>query len=350
MNIYLYRYYNNKKIKNAAGKAPNDIYEICEKLGWKDYGIINPREEKNIFLFFRNHLRLKKQFNEIQGKNANYILYQSPMFGSFYNKYILSNLSKCGVKVVTLIHDIDGLRFFASLNEKKKKREFDVYNHSDYIICHNDKMKAYLVEKGINEHKIVSLECFDYLCSNLCKNKQIRYNSIAIAGNLNPIKCGYIYKMIEANQNLHIDLYGVGYESNEKNDNVEYHGSFLPEELPNEIDSMFGLVWDGGEISSCVGEYGNYLRYNNPHKLSLYMASGIPVIVWNQSAIADFVEKYHVGIKVNNLNNIKDKINTISVDQYNEMKNNVEKIQQKVIHGEFFKTAINTIMENKREE
>ncbi|NRO11242.1 Beta-1,6-galactofuranosyltransferase WbbI [Lactobacillus helveticus] len=46
---------------------------------------------------------------------------------------------------------------------------------------------------------------------------------------------------------------------------------------------------------------GNYLRYNDPHKLSLYLASGIPVIIWKKAAEAKFVEENKVGITVDSL-------------------------------------------------
>lgn len=121
-------------------------------------------------------------------------------------------------------------------------------------------------------------------------------NSIAIAGNLSPEKCSYIYKFIENNPELKINLYGVGYKGRSEYSNAEYHGSFSPEELPSKLDSAYGLVWDGPEITSCSGDFGKYLRFNNPHKLSLYMAAGIPVVTWKQAAIADFVEKHQVGL------------------------------------------------------
>lgn len=350
MNIYLYKYYNDGKIKNAAGKAPNDIYEICKQLGWGAYGISNPKDEKSVFSLIKVHLKLRNQLKEIEKKKVDYILYQSPMFGSFYNKYILNRLSKNNAKIITLIHDIDGLRFFSSFNEKKKRRELKVFKCSDYIICHNEKMKSYLVDKGIEANKIVPLECFDYLSADSIDDKKIIRKSIAIAGNLNPIKCKYIYKMIEANQDLHIDLYGIGYESDNAYENVEYHGSFLPEELPEYVESMFGLVWDGDDIGSCVGEYGNYLKYNNPHKLSLYMAAGIPVVVWDQSAIADFVEKYNVGIKVSDLFHLQKQLNKVTDDQYSEMLVNVKAIQRKVLEGYFFKNAISDIMTRENEK
>ena len=56
-------------------------------------------------------------------------------------------------------------------------------------------------------------------------------------------------------------------------------GSFLPDELPSALEGSFGLVWDGDSSKTCSGVFGEYLRYNNSHKASLYLASGFPIIV-----------------------------------------------------------------------
>lgn len=61
-----------------------------------------------------------------------------------------------------------------------------------------------------------------------------------------------------------------------------WHGSFKPEESPEHLQG----VWDGDSVDTCAGNTGAYLRYNNPHKTSLYLACGMPVIVWKEAAIA----------------------------------------------------------------
>ena len=347
MNIYLYKFFDDEKVKNAGSKAPNDIYEICKNLGWESYGIINPKENNNLFWILKRHFKLKKQLKQLSKLDVDYVLYQHPMMGTFYNYYLMKFFNRNNIKVITLIHDIDSLRFYSSFGEKKERRELFVLKQSSYVVCHNNKMKEYLMGKGIDENKLICLNCFDYLSNKSVLNheKNDTSYSVAVAGNLNPIKCKYIYKMIEENPSLKIDLYGIGYQDSVNYQNVNYHGSFLPEELPSYINSAFGLVWDGNDINTCSGEFGNYLRFNNPHKMSLYMATGIPVVVWDQSAIADFVEKNNVGIIVSDLIDLNDKLSNISIDSYNEMVKNVKLIQEKVLGGGYFKAAISKITE-----
>lgn len=50
------------------------------------------------------------------------------------------------------------------------------------------------------------------------------------------------------------------------------------------------MVWDGESIDGGLGLSGQYLKYNNPHKLSVIFTSGLPVIIWNEAAEAGLVK------------------------------------------------------------
>ena len=86
--------------------------------------------------------------------------------------------------------------------------------------------------------------------------------------------------------------------------------------------------------------YGEYLKLNNPHKASLYLASGFPIIVWSQSALADFVRKNHCGILVDSLFEITDCLNLIDEKDYQELIKNSKKTGQKIRQGYFLKTSL----------
>ena len=45
------------------------------------------------------------------------------------------------------------------------------------------------------------------------------------------------------------------------------------------------------EFNEAMDVVKDYLRINNPHKTSLYLACGIPIITWNKAAIAQYVRK-----------------------------------------------------------
>ena len=117
-------------------------------------------------------------------------------------------------------------------------------------------------------------------------------------------------------------------------------GAFLPEELPYVMDGSFGLVWDGESAKTCSGIYGKYLQINNPHKTSLYLASGIPVIIWEKAALADFVKKYKVGIPIKSLEDLEHTLEAITEDEYDEMLIHAKKMAVKLRSGYFTKRAV----------
>ena len=166
--------------------------------------------------------------------------------------------------------------------------------------------------------------------------------SIAIAGNLLKTKCGYIYHIHDDGHNigLKVNLYGINFDTQSMNENLDYHGSFPAAELPEKIEGDFGLVWDGTSAETCAGHVGEYLKYNNPHKTSLYLASGVPVVVWKKAAIADFVTRNKLGITVDSLYDAEDAIRSVSADEYKEMCANARKTAEKLRNGYFFYKAL----------
>ncbi|MBT3589086.1 MAG: hypothetical protein HN507_10605, partial [Flavobacteriaceae bacterium] len=107
----------------------------------------------------------------------------------------------------------------------------------------------------------------------------------------------------------------------------------------------FGLVWDGVSTETCSGQYGAYLKYNNPHKTSLYLLSGLPVIVWDKAAIASFILDNNIGFSVSNLNELNDILKNIKYSDYLLMKANVLKVQEQVKIGQFLKNAVTKALE-----
>jgi len=212
-----------------------------------------------------------------------------------------------------------------------------VLERVDGIIAHNDKMKSELVKMGIKEDKIVSLEIFDYLIPNFNENKNYDKDKILLAGNFDIRKTRYARELPEKPE---FEIYGINFESENLPNNVHYKGEFTPDELPNHLQGGFGLVWDGDSAQTCSGMYGEYLKINNPHKASLYLASGFPIIVWSQSALADFVRNKNCGILVNSLFEIAETLKSISEDEYKELIKNSKRIGRKIRQGHYLKTAL----------
>ena len=189
---------------------------------------------------------------------------------------------------------------------------------------------------------MVSLEIFDYLIENydshLLDERDLNKKSpVIIAGALSRHKAGYIYKLPE---NCQFNLYGINFEKEKASKNVNYVGAFDPEELIYKLEGSFGLVWDGDSSDTCTGIYGEYLKINNPHKTSMYLAAGIPVIIWEEAALADFIRENQCGITIKSISEIRKLVDNMSDEYYAMLKNNATKIGEKLRSGYFLESAM----------
>lgn len=325
---------------NAGSKARNDIVDILNKDEFKtiylDLG--NNKLEK-----FKNIINIEKRFSEI--KKDDLVLLQFPFAGYYVAKLVLQKLRKIKCNLICLIHDIDSLRFYSYKN--KKKKDIDILNMFDYVICHNVFMENWLLSNGLKS-KTLCLELFDYLIEkdSFKIKENNKDNVIVFAGNLSKAKSGFIYNLNPSILgNIKLNLYGANLEEINIDNTISYLGKYKPDELPSVMSGDYGLIWDGNSTESCLGESGEYTRFNNPHKLSLYIATGLPVIVWSESAISKFVKENDIGLVVENLNDISQEV-IKNKKNYNDFKKNTLRIRKNVLEGYYIKKAIKLIESN----
>lgn len=337
--------------KHAGGKAREDLREIFLDCGIQERIIIAAQRERaeasaarKLFYHVQMAWQWKKELQDI--KKGETIIFQFPLINhTLLLTPVLKDLNKKGVQLIAFIHDLEFLRLFHNQNIPLPKRlrmkweELDELKIFDQIVVHNAHMKELIHNKlGIPDQKMVVLEIFDYLIQD--HDRQIphpeKYDSCIIAGNLGRFKASYIYDLPDY---PNFELYGINYEGTDKK-NVHYHGSYYAEELPFHMQGGFGLVWDGDSCEKCTGPWGEYLRYNNPHKTSLYLACGIPVIIWEEAAMADFILDHHAGFTVKSLSDISIKLAKLSPDEYRQMKQNALKISVGLRNGEYSRTAL----------
>lgn len=262
-------------------------------------------------------------------KKNSLVVFHLPLLANAYGM-LLKMLGKRGVKTAAVIIDIDGLRY---RDENILKKEIAVLKQFTYIIAHNSAMKNFL-EQYIDTGKIYTIELFDYPAGQEVLEKNLP-GTVCFAGNFE--KAGFVNELDKL-PGVHFNLYGPSFTLTGKK-NISYKGSFTPHELPQKLEGSFGLVWDGSSINTC----DDYLRYNNPHKLSLYIAAGMPVIVWEKSAVAKLVLENNIGITINSLQELGDKIKAMPVEEYNRMKQNTGTLRRQLIKGDFLRTAITAL-------
>ena len=346
MKYYLKEeFLHDNNAKNAGNKARNDVESIVKSQGFK--ALILSVDNWYEMSTAKAQIHKAKAFNHSlnQLNEGDELLIQFPMLHhSFFTTSLVKKAGKRGVKIYFIIHDLDALRFMNGQAVPLKHRirmkiqESGLLAAADGIIAHNPVMKSVLVDKGVAEDKIVSLGIFDYLIPDFQeKSGQTKDQPIIVAGNLAQEKAGYLYGLpAEPAYNL----YGVGFDESRALENETYFGSFLPDELPAALEGGFGLVWDGDSVETCSGFFGEYLRYNNSHKASLYLASGFPLVVWKQSALSHFVLEKGCGIAVESLHDLKETIDNLSDADYQNLVDNAKRVGQEIRDGYYLKTAL----------
>lgn len=335
--------YKNETDYTAGSKARMDISEILKSYGYKTLYITIGSNKKRIF---REVERIKRQipavFSSIEEESIVLFQYPWPTLSFKIAEEIGKYARNKRIWTIVLIHDLNSVR----TGSKVTKIYYDYYvkeikylNTFDRIICHNEKMKQYLISNGIHKGKIVPLGLFDYI-GNPSDQHVLNYHVVNIAGNLRSDKTGYAYHLNSLDP-IHYEyhLYGTNY-SGGSNDKVVYKGKYAAEVLPGYLNEGFGLVWDGPSCMNCDGSFGRYMEINNPHKLSLYIASGIPVFIWAKAAEADFVIKNKIGFAISSLEEIDSIISNLTDEMYRNLLENVANIQKSVLSGKYTLTAV----------
>lgn len=320
---------------NAGSKAKTDAANILvSKMGFE-------RLQAHEFLSVFDKLKGYRTMHQIASKVSagDTLLIQYPTyFGHFWEKRLFKMLIKRSVKLVVLLHDVDVLRLDHLPKHKNVEWVTDLLNLASVLISPNAEMSVMLTNHGLTIPSI-DLKIYDYLQPDLKQSRELSTSPcVSFAGNLN--KSTFLRNLPETNV-YDLFLYGMLDQKNEfKQKNIHYQGIFPPDALKDVMPSGYGLVWDGTSSERLAGTIGKYLKYNNPHKTSLYLASELPVIVPSEAAIAKFVTENEVGITVDNLQNLSQKIESITEDNYYEMKKNAENIGKKLRNGVYTQAAV----------
>lgn len=337
------KYYNKEQKFNAASKAREDIIKTFSTGDRKVFNL-----KRKSFLIWGKEIRklpligiILSAINfALRVKKKDEIYFQYPFRDNSF-KYIFKIFQKRGLKLNLIIHDIESFRVLN--NPQKRKDEITILNNMSTLYVHTPAMKKLLQDNGVK----VPMKCiylFDYYSDDsmipIDRRKTMK-NIIAFAGNLN--KSIFLYELNkEVFNNISYNLYGLLDDTNAFNNvNINYWGKFQAEKT-GVLKAGWGLVWDGPSIKSCEGVYGDYLRYNSSHKISLYLACGIPLILWSQSSLAQWASQKGICITVDSLTDIEYAINQISDMEYENILANTQSVGEDLRKGNYLLYAINS--------
>lgn len=325
---------NYRGINSAGNKAKTDMEKIMDNLGFVNVGLKQTQYHSKIKGYLVTLAGVVKAIFSL--KKDDYLVLQYPL--KKYYSFLCKIAHIKGAKVITLIHDLGAFRRKKLTAAQEKKR----LSNTDYIIALNDSMKALLTNQGYRQ-PIGALKIWDYLSEN--KTPDIHQPDsqykIAYAGALNYKKNRFLYELEPYIRSYKFNLYGGGFDTGRIQDQslFSYSGFIYFEDLIKDNACDFGLVWDGESIDTCAGSHGEYLKYNNPHKTSLYIRCGLPVIIWDKAAVADFIVNNGVGVKIDSLKNLDKILSSISKEEYQAMRSNTLKLSRQMASGHYFTQA-----------
>lgn len=120
---------------------------------------------------------------------------------------------------------------------------------------------------------------------------------------------------------------------------LAHKGAFKPNQTGT-VKAGWGLLWDGDSVDTCSGCLGEYLKINSSHKISLYLACGMPIILWRQSSLAKWLSEKGVCILIDSLEQIPQAVNRISEHQYALMVDNARNLGNILRQGGLLKSLL----------
>ncbi len=340
MNKY-YIAISYKAACDASVKPTTDFEAVLRRNGFKNIGL--PAIKSRYFIVTKYWNILSYIISGLRIKKGDTVAIQYPGIIGL-SDLLFKQVVKKSPKTVILIHDLEKLRHGFDYCHNLLK-------NADAIIAHTDNMHQW-IESNIpaaGERKIIDLGIFDYALDNKLEPKPSdsphgSFN-IVFAGNL--AKAPFLEKIDFSDTGVKIMTFGNGISKRMKeNKSLDYRGTCSPEQLLDRISGYdFGLVWDGDSIDGCSGAFGNYLRYNSPYKMSSYLCAGLPVILWSKMGMRKFAEENNIGICVDSLAEIPERLAALTGEEYAAMRNAAAETGHRLRDSYYSQLALDKAME-----
>lgn len=346
---------------DAAGKAMRDVFTVLASKGSKTIWSMPKSCSKYLKILDLPYLVC---FLLLSAGRKDFIFYAIPE--NHFKIKILKRLQKLKkYKLICFINDMNAFRYGNEDSEPVRigmRGEAAVIGMADYVLIPNKNTAELLRRNGVGSH-LIPVGVWDYLMTpeqrtRMEKQKRggipaagapqempdgRRKVHIAFAGNLN--KSDFLFQMkLPDDADITLELWGKLSE-----DKIErlpsfarYHGVLPADDVPAAVaETDYGLVWDGSGADEIEGGLGEYLQYNNSHKCGLYLASGLPVIVWSRAGMAAFVRENRCGICIERLGELSDRLQDAD---YDELKKNVRAVSDKLQRGDYLSDALDTVL------
>ena len=327
----------------AGSKAPTDAAGIAEEMG---YTVLTLRMRSTRPGSLGKCIRQagyiadwEKAYERIPQRSL--VLLQHPFhYPQLTREKMLARLkAKKDTDIISMVHDVEKLRGYR-YNEYYRREMAFMLEMADVLIVPGEAVREFFEHEGFPGERMVTLGLFDYLQKAPSMAPPKYSSNVLLAGRMDSEKGGFVFELGSIPQ-VSFRLYGTDPgERTEHMRNVCYKGMFPPDSPGDFLKEGFGLVWDGNELATCGQPSGEYLKYNVPHKLSLFLSCAIPVIIWKEAACARLVQEAGAGLCVSSLYELEDRLGRITEAEYRRMSMAAERIGTRLREGYYTRTAL----------
>lgn len=260
----------------GATKPKDDIANIAAREGWQILTIDRAKQDLDV-----SNLTSQLQPSDL-------VVHQFPSYLSIaFEENFQAAVQASRAKFILLLHDFEPLR----LNERQMvDREWQLLKQADGLVVHTQEMAD-----AINiPVPTFQLGLFDYLTELAIPARSLSQDLI-FAGTLT--KAPWI-----KNFPLPLKVFANlprKWAQDVLPTNIRLENIMPANEAPAKLPDGIGLVWDSDEDDKT--QYQSYQAINSPHKLSLYLAANLPVILPATSPFTTFITENHLGLGIHDL-------------------------------------------------
>lgn len=334
--LYSIEFRKRDNLFHAGTKLPLDLFKFLRDFGCQHIYMPYVGLELGRRKFLLPKMLWKLAF-EIEKNSEIFVVYPEDfghttlcaMFRFLKPWYHLRN-----IKLTCISIDINTVRFF----EDDLMRDVAALNIFDKVVLQSPAMKKLVVEGNNFKPEVVLNGLFDYAVKVPFEGHRTLSHDICFAGNLH--KSEFLHRF----DGVHLKkckflLYGNGFTEDLADCGLIYKGTFHPDDLSS-IEGSWGLVWDGDSVDGLQGFLGDYMRINSPHKSSMYICAGMPLITPEGSFVGSIVKEHGLGLVVNSIGELDDVIDAVTEEEYARMLENVRRYGDLMKSGAFIKLAL----------
>ena len=289
---------------STALMAQNDVVSIMAPQNYRELGFYF----YNIYTDSETELQTRMDGIMASVGYGDVVVYQSPSWnGREFDQLFIRKCKILNTKLITFIHDVPPL-MFVEANWYLMPEFIEMYNQSDVLIVPSQQMKEKLISEGLKVEKILIQEMWDHPYNGFLYQPQFE-KKLYFAGSVERFP-----HLLNWSHETPLHVFSEG-----GNDIATCHfeGFKSDAELMLQLSKGgFGLVW--GTSENPIDE-PEYYKINISHKVSTYLAAGIPVLVPSYLSTANIIREKGLGFVVDNLQEASERVANCTQEEYQAM-------------------------------